>query len=91
MRLVVTRDARIDQSASTASVIVVSSDYPYGVIDFDGQTHYNISNEFGLVTLNVVRNRGHIGKLLVSINVSSIDATEDEDFVISPKGWTVCD
>lgn len=84
--LVGTRDARIDRSASKASVVVVSSDHPYGIIDFVGATSYNISEDIGHVTLNVVRNKGHTGKLLVTINVGSSDAIEGVDFEVFPKG-----
>ena len=89
LRLVGTRDARIDLSASLASVVVVSSDHPYGIIDFVGVTSYNISEDVGLLTLNVVRNKGHTGRLLVMINVASSGATEGVDFEVSPKGLII--
>lgn len=89
LRLAGTRDARIDQSASQASVVVVSSDHPYGIIDFDGVMTYNVSENVGHVILKVVRNKGNTGRLLVTINVASSGATEDEDFSFSPKGLIV--
>jgi hypothetical protein len=88
LRLVGTRDARIDQSASQASVVVVSSDHPYGIVDFVGPNSYNVSEDVGHVTLRVIRNKGHTGRLLVTINVVSSGATEGKDFEISPKGWS---
>lgn len=67
--------------------MVVSSDYPYGVIDFAGDLSYNVSEDLGLVTLKVVRSKGHTGRLLVTINVGSFGATEGLDFRVFPKGW----
>ena len=86
LRLVKTRDARIDVSRSKASVVVVSSDHPYGIVEFDGDTSYNISEDFGHVSLSVVRNKGNTGKLLITINVFSSGATENVDFEVRPKG-----
>lgn len=88
MRLVGTHHARIDQSAAQSSVVVVSSDYPYGIIDFAGDSSYNISEDVGHVSLDVVRKRGHIGRLLVTIDVASSGATEGIDFEVLPKGMT---
>ena len=89
LRLVGTRDARIDQSASQASIVVVSSDHPYGIIDFVGTTSYNVSEDIGHVTLGVIRNKGHTGRLLVTINITSSSASEGSDFEISPKGSSI--
>ena len=86
LRLVGTHHARIDQSARHSSVVVVSSDYPYGIIDFAGQASYSISENVGHVSLDVRRNRGHIGMLLVTIDVTLSGATEGIDFEVSPKG-----
>ena len=78
--------ARIDQSALRSTIVVVSSDNPYGIINFDGDSAYNISEDVGYVSLSVVRNKGHIGMLRVTIDVDLSGATEGVDFEVSPKG-----
>lgn len=81
-----TRDTRIDRSASKATVVVVSSDHPYGILEFVGNAYRNLSEDVGQVTLNVVRDKGHTGRLLVTINVVENNAIEGRDFQIAPKG-----
>ena len=90
LRLVGIRDARLDQPALLqSSVVVVSSDHPYGIVDFDGATSFNVSEDVGRMTLKVVRSKGHTGRLLVTINVALSGATEGVDFEVSPKGLII--
>ena len=81
-----TSDTRIDRSAYKATVVVVSSDHPYGILEFVGDVYRNVSEDINQVTLNVVRNKGHVGRLLITINVVENNAIEGRDFQVTPKG-----
>ena len=64
----------------------MSSDHPYGIIEFDGSAYRNVSEDVGQVTLNVIRHKGHTGRLLITVNVVTTSATEGRDFQVAPKG-----
>ena len=68
------------QSARRATVTVVASDDPYGIIEFQSASPLNVSEDVGFVNLTVVRNGGSIGALKVNYSVSSATATEGADY-----------
>ncbi|XP_068693739.1 adhesion G-protein coupled receptor V1-like isoform X3 [Montipora foliosa] len=68
------------QSAREATITVVASDDPFGIIEFQSPSYLNISEDVGFVNLTVVRNGGSIGELRVNYNISSDTATHGVDY-----------
>ena len=67
------------QSARRATITVVASDDPYGIVEFQSATPLNVSEDIGFVNLTVLRNGGSIGQLSVNYSVSSDTAIEGAD------------
>ena len=76
------------QSARKATVTVVASDDPYGIIEFQSASPQNVSEDVGFVNLTVVRDGGSIGHLSVNYNVSSATATKGVDYESFGSGRT---
>ena len=68
------------QSAREATITVVASDDPFGIIEFQSPSYLNISEDVGFVNLTVVRNGGSIGELRVNYSISSDTATHGVDY-----------
>lgn len=81
-RLTGATTAALDPSQSTleATVTVVASDDPFGIIEFQSPPKLNVSEDVGFVNLTVVRDGGSIGALSVNYSVSSDTATEGQDY-----------
>ena len=76
------------ESARKATVTVVASDDPYGIIEFQSASPLNVSEDVGFVNLTVVRDGGSIGDLSVNYSVSSATATKGVDYESFGSGRT---
>ncbi|XP_015763361.1 PREDICTED: G-protein coupled receptor 98-like [Acropora digitifera] len=63
-----------------ASVTVVASDDPFGIIEIQSASPLNVSEDVGFVNLTVLRDGGNIGELKVNYSISSETATHGTDY-----------
>ncbi|XP_048584248.1 adhesion G-protein coupled receptor V1 isoform X2 [Nematostella vectensis] len=66
--------------ALQASIDVVASDDPYGVLVFEPPYVYNVSEDVGTVNMTVKRNKGDIGRLSANYSVTSSSAMPGQDY-----------
>ena len=78
------------QTARRATVTVVASDDPFGIIEFQSASPLNVSEDVGFVNLTVLRNGGSIGQLSVNYSVSSDTATKGADYESFGSGRYFC-
>lgn len=69
-----------------ASVTVVASDDPFGIIEIQSASRLNVSEDVGFVNLTVLRDGGNIGELKVNYTISSETATHGTDYRVFGGG-----
>ncbi|XP_041464132.1 adhesion G-protein coupled receptor V1-like [Lytechinus variegatus] len=86
----VTGGASIDSTSggNQATIVMVASDNPFGVFEFDLPSEVTISEEQNLVSIPIVRNAGIFGSVQVSYTTTPYTAQEGVDFAPSTGALT---
>ena len=70
----------INTNETEVEVIVASSDYPHGVIQFQAPPFRETQEGSGVITIPVPRNAGIIGTVRVNYSVESMSAVAGSDY-----------
>ncbi|XP_030832667.1 adhesion G-protein coupled receptor V1 isoform X3 [Strongylocentrotus purpuratus] len=86
----VTGGASIDSASggSQATIVMVASDNPFGVFEFDLPSEITVSEDDNLVSIPIVRNAGIFGTVQVSYTTTPYSAQEGADFAPSTGALT---
>ena len=81
LALVSSLQGRLALNESEVEVIVASSDYPHGVVQFQAPAFRETQEGSGVITIPVLRNAGIIGTLRVNYSVESMSAVASNDYL----------
>ena len=72
---------RLSQNDTEIEVIVASSDYPHGVVQFQAPAFRETREGSGVITIPVLRNAGIVGAIRVNYSVEPMSATAGSDYL----------
>jgi len=81
LALVSSLQGRLALNESEVEVIVASSDYPHGVVQFQAPAFRETQEGSGVITIPVLRNAGIIGTLIVNYSVETMSAVAGNDYL----------
>lgn len=81
LSLVASEQAPLDANATEVEVIVPSSDYPHGIVQFQTPLSRRTQEGSGVLTIPVQRNAGPSGEIRVNYSVNSLSAIEGSDYI----------
>lgn len=80
LSLVASEQAPLDHNATEVEVIVASSDYPHGVIQFQAPPSRQTQEGSGVIAIPVQRVAGVSGEVRVNYSVSPLSAVAGSDY-----------